>query len=92
MMEVGLKRDERVDESMMEGVLIPVGWSAAGAISQVALVTFDEAEYRIDAAVIDAHDLRSRLRKHVRLRARTRGWRIVHVSTVEVLEPGTEVT
>jgi hypothetical protein len=82
-----VKHERRVADTVIEGVLIPVHWSVGGEIAQVGLMTFDESEYRVDAAAATAHELRRLLRKHVRIVGRIRGHRIVRVTTVEVLEP-----
>ncbi len=76
----------RVEDTVIEGVLIPVRWGSGGEVSQVSLMTFDEAEYRVDLAATEAHDLRVYLRKPIRILGRTRGSRLVEVTTVEILE------
>jgi hypothetical protein len=82
-----VERSRKEDEdAVLEGVLIPVRWGAGGDVSQVGLMTFDESEYRLDAALVEAHDLRRYLRKHIRIVGRTRGYRLVRVTAVEILE------
>jgi hypothetical protein len=81
-----VKPKGRVEERVIEGVLIPVGWGPCGEVSQVSLMTFDEAEYRVDVAAVEAHHLRDYLRKRVRILGRTRGSRVVRVTAVEALE------
>jgi hypothetical protein len=76
------------NRTVIEGLLVPVRWGSTGEISEVGLMTFDEAEYRIDLAMVDAHGLRDCLRKHVRIFGRARGRRVVEVTSVEVLEKG----
>jgi len=71
---------------VIEGVLIPVHWGSGGEVAQVGLMTFDESEYRVDAAVAEAHGLRRLLRRHVRIVGRIRGNRLIRVTRVEVLE------
>ena len=77
---------DRVEDATLEGVLIPVRWGSGGEVSEVSIMTFDEAEYRIDAAEAEAHHLRDHLRKRVRIRGRTRGGRLIEVSSIEVLD------
>ena len=77
----------KVSESaVIEGVLVPVCWSASGEVSEIGLMGFDEAEYKVDAAAAKLHGLRDHLRKHVRISGRTRGRRVVEVISVEILE------
>lgn len=75
------------DEAVLEGVIIPIAWGPLGAIEGVGLVTFDEAEYRIDPGIAWEHFLRGYLRQRVRLSAALRGNRVIEIKSVEVL-PG----
>ena len=78
--------EHEVEDTVIEGVLVPVRWSAGGEVSQVGLMTFDEAEYRVDMVVAEAHNLRSYLQEHIRIVGRTKGNRVVHVTAVELCE------
>ncbi len=81
-----MKPKNEVEDKVIEGVLIQVGWGSHGEVSHLSLMTFDEAEYRIDPAAAEAHDLGGLLQKPVRLRGRTRGHRVVEVTAVEVFD------
>jgi len=74
------------ERAVIEGVLIPVCWSPSGEVSEMGLMAFDEAEYKVDAAAAKLHGLRDHLRKHVRISGRTRGRRVVEVTSVEILD------
>jgi hypothetical protein len=73
---------------VLEGVLIPVGWGPSGQVLDVGLMTFDEDEYPIDAAVALDHRLREHVRKRVRLSTIIREGRVIRLTRVEFL--GTE--
>jgi hypothetical protein len=76
------------EDTVLEGVLIPAAWSSDGEASRFGLMTFDEAEYRIDRTVAEAHDLRAYLRRYVRILGRVRGGRVVDVKEVRIIETG----
>lgn len=82
-----MQPEKLVEYEVIEGILIPVRWGPGGEVSQVSLMTFDEAEYHVDLAAV-AHDLRTYLRKHIRLLGRTHGRRIVEVTAVEIPATG----
>jgi hypothetical protein len=75
----------RQDDTVFEGVLLPVVWTSAGEVAEVSLMTFDEAEYRIEAGAAAAYGLRDHLRRRVRLRGRIRDGRVVEIASVEIL-------
>jgi len=83
-----LVRLHDAEEIALEGVLIPVDWGPSGEILGVGLMTFDEDEYRIDSATARDHRLMSHLRQRVRLLAKVRAGRVIHVRRFEVLGSG----
>jgi hypothetical protein len=84
--EENLVKSKVSESAVIEGVLIPVCWSASGEVSEIGLMAFDEAEYKVDAAAAKLHGLRDHLRKHVRISGRARGRRVVEVTSVEILD------
>lgn len=79
-----MKPDE-AEETVLEGVVIPVAWGPSGEIKDVGLVTFDEAELRIDPSIAWDHFLKDYLRKRVRVSAVVRGDRVLEVKSIEAL-------
>ena len=71
---------------MIEGVLIPVRWGPDGEVAEVGLMTFDEAEYRIDPTLPEVPELHRYLRRHVRISGRTDGSRLVEIRRLQVME------
>ena len=74
------------EDTVLEGVLVPVEWGPSGEVLDVGLMTFDENEYRIDSATTRDHSLKDHLQKHVRLSTLIRDGRVIQVRRVEMLE------
>lgn len=73
-------------ETVLEGLIIPVAWGPSGKVTDIGLAAFDETEYRIDRCIAWEQFLRDYLRKRVRLSAVLEGGRVIQVKRVEVVE------
>ena len=73
-------------ETVLEGLVIPIAWGPSGEVTDVGLAAFDETEYPIDRYAGWEHFLGDCFRKRVRLSAVVRGGRVIQVMRVEVVE------
>jgi hypothetical protein len=74
---------------VLEGVVLPVSWNASGEVEEVSLMTFDEAEYRIERTAIPADQVSRLIRKHVSLSAIVREGRVIRTGHIEIRsDPG----
>lgn len=72
-------------DTTLEGLLVPVRWTAAGEVASVCLMAFDEGEYPLAVPGTETRKLTELLRKPVRLRCELRDGNIVAVAAVEPL-------
>lgn len=78
--------ENAIDTVVLEGILLPVRWGPNGEVSHVSLMTFDEAEYRIDTSAASTIDVKRFLRRHVRVFGQARDGHLVAVTSIETPE------
>jgi hypothetical protein len=73
------------EQTVLEGVLVAVGWGDAGEVVLIGLMTRDETEHHIEPGTASDNCLHDHLRKRVRLSGVLNGGRLTRVSRVEIL-------